>query len=1516
MRTASNTPAASENVAEEMDISTFSGLEVGNTPTSVVEMETRDILPDVRDGEKNTTSVEPNETSKKVRCRLCNSYFDNRKELIHHRLMVHLSGKGDYPWEENDAPWIKDGNVDHELKEFYNLYNPLIREYTEQKTLNAVYNYPLSPSFTLDDIMVFANKIYNLQQKAFRLNLVFGYILFNQELNEYRYFKPYQNSEIFDFPLYISKRKDLQNFERKLQEIDICSYVLKDRPNTKWRVVLVTNVTFFVYFLKHILGAPTCLPEYITMKKNAIISLHKNPKDSKLYKDNLCLFRCLEYHKLNSFRDAFETRVKKCFETWCEFMFEKEIYDVRYINVTSFQGVALEHIPLVEECFKVNIDIFELDQEANTHIVYKSPSIYDDQMYLNMYENHLSYITNMKRYANKYVCSLCQKHFTTCKKLHRHEKGCSNKTLHIFPGGFNEIKNTIFETLREIDIIIQEDDEYFPWFIVFDFEAILEKSSACKLTSKLELERIHKPISVSICSNVPDFEMPYFILNEDVETLLREMITYMDSISLKVFQLAQEKWSIVFEKLHRLLEFWKPIGKNQSRNNDVNETSERYALECQDFEPPSKRFLKKIQKKNVYEDFQKRLAEGDWKIDYNDHSTDSDGTESETESLNEYDLESEDIVNENNRIRNMMYNYVQKLLTNFTNYCMQTPVLGFNSSKYDINLVKNKLTKVLGMHEKKKSYAIKRNNSYTCIATSRFRFLDMSQFIAPGTSYAKFLKAYGVEEEKGFFPYEWFDSIEKLNYPKLPEIGDAWFSTLKQKSILDDGKHSIEENYLFLEEIWNRFSMKSFKDFLQWYNNLDVKPFVQGIINYCKLYWEKKIDIFKIAVSIPGIARLNLFNTSQKCGAIFPLFDFSTKDIYRSIQDNIVGGPSIIFTRYHKSGETFIRNNIDKPCGRIVGYDANALYLYCIGQPMPVGYFVIRRESNKFKAEKKTKYYNMYIWMNWLIETHGYKILHKLNNNREKRIGPFPVDGYDPFTKTVYQYNGCYYHGHCCHLNRSMNSNERLKRFNKTKDCEKYLVDSGYKVQSIWECEFLQLLSKNKSLQHLLNKSTPNFYKKCKGGATMNQILKSVKKDELFGIIECDIEVPSKWNDNDKPNTSLSPEDYFSEMAPLFCTTEVAFSEIGEHMQTHAKEIGLSENPRTLLIGGNRANKIMLATPLLKWYLEKGLVVTRIYTVIESAFMKCFSEFTKNISDARRKGDRDPTLSVISDTVKVEGNSAYGSLLLNKDKFTNISFVEGVDNASKKVNEPLFMKLTELDNTNNFFEIEMAKKKIIHNMPIQLGFFVLQYAKLRMLEFYYDFLDQFVDRTDFEFMEMDTDSAYFAISESSLSDVIKPHLKDKYFRTINENCTDNHNVDSVVWFPRKCCMKHATYDKRTPGLFKLEFDGDSMIGLCSKTYAIVKSDEGKEEVKFSSKGISKRSIQNPMETYKKVLDTRNGEGLNRGFLLKDNKIFSYNQTRNGITYFYCKRKVLEDGVHTSTLNITMTPRKKQKLEKD
>ena len=46
--------------------------------------------------------------------------------------------------------------------------------------------------------------------------------------------------------------------------------------------------------------------------------------------------------------------------------------------------------------------------------------------------------------------------------------------------------------------------------------------------------------------------------------------------------------------------------------------------------------------------------------------------------------------------------------------------------------------------------------------------------------------------------------------------------------------------------------------------------------------------------------------------------------------------------------------------------------------------------------------------------------------------------------------------------------------------------------------------------------------------------------------------------------------------------------------------------------------------------------------------------------------------------------------------------------------------------------------------PFQIGIAVYQLAKLRMLEFYYD-LDRYVDRRDFELIQMDTDSNCMAI---------------------------------------------------------------------------------------------------------------------------------------------------------------------------
>jgi hypothetical protein len=128
------------------------------------------------------------------------------------------------------------------------------------------------------------------------------------------------------------------------------------------------------------------------------------------------------------------------------------------------------------------------------------------------------------------------------------------------------------------------------------------------------------------------------------------------------------------------------------------------------------------------------------------------------------------------------------------------------------------------------------------------------------------------------------------------------------------------------------------------------------------------------------------------------------------------------------------------------------------------------------------------------------------------------------------------------------------------------------------------------------------------------------------------------------------------------------------------------------------------------------------------------------------------------------------------------------------INSPFFRKLNAID--DDTYEVQSSKKKIKMDLRLQVGFFVYQYAKLRMLQFYYDCLDKYIDKSDFEFCEMHTDSAYLAISaESHIDNIIKPEMQDEYLQ------------DKCDWFPHTDTVKHAKYDKRTPGLFKVEWEG-------------------------------------------------------------------------------------------------------------
>ena len=86
--------------------------------------------------------------------------------------------------------------------------------------------------------------------------------------------------------------------------------------------------------------------------------------------------------------------------------------------------------------------------------------------------------------------------------------------------------------------------------------------------------------------------------------------------------------------------------------------------------------------------------------------------------------------------------------------------------------------------------------------------------------------------------------------------------------------------------------------------------------------------------------------------------------------------------------------------------------------------------------------------------------------------------------------------------------------------------------------------------------------------------------------------------------------------------------------------------------------------------------------------------------------------------------------------------------------------MTELP--DGYYEVERTKSSINLNISTHVGVFILNYAKLRMLEFYYDCVDKYLSREDFLYCEMDIDSTYMAISGNSFEELIKPELREEF----------------------------------------------------------------------------------------------------------------------------------------------------------
>ena len=536
------------------------------------------------------------------------------------------------------------------------------------------------------------------------------------------------------------------------------------------------------------------------------------------------------------------------------------------------------------------------------------------------------------------------------------------------------------------------------------------------------------------------------------------------------------------------------------------------------------------------------------------------------------------------------------------------------------------------------------------------------------------------------------------------------------------------------------------------------------------------------------------------------------------------------------------------------------------------------------------------------------------------------VDGFCPEKNRVYEFNGCYWHGHDCnpeykgpHPTRKGKTYEQLLAA--TKERTRILKEElKLDVEEIWECEW-QIMKKTSAVKTFLKDAFPahpaSFFSK-KAPYTSKDIIDAIQNNGLFGFILCDISVPKHvpiptdrkdLYDFFGKNANLG--DYFSEMTPIFKNIDVSLEDVGEHMKTYATDNKLLSQPRRTLVGSYSAKIFLIITPLLLWYLSKGLVVDVVHQFVQYHPKTCFTSFASNVTEMRRLGDTDPKKKLVADTYKLIGNSAYGKCLENLASHTTVEYVDK-KGYQKLVREPLYKKSTPLDEEASILEVESLKSKVNWNLPLQIGLFVYQYAKLHMLRFYYDFIDLFISRADFQLIEMDTDSLYMALSQDDLLKVIRPdrleQFMTEYGKWMQPEACSYHLKEfvesrrgSIPWVAPPCCGKTRIWGMREPGLFKEEWRGDGMVALCSKTYFGWGVND-----KYSCKGLNKHINRAKLdrETFLRVLETEEIDGgVNKGFRVLGRDVVRYNQQKKALSYLYIKRRVGTDGISTSPLEI-------------
>ena len=627
-----------------------------------------------------------------------------------------------------------------------------------------------------------------------------------------------------------------------------------ERPNTKWVFEDHFNVDVKVVLDRQPLLGTGPLPDWL---RNLAHCNYMLALDT--YKDNLCLWRCIAVHR-GSRPDRSTTAARE---------FAKSFFNLTAIP-QNCRKTSLDELDEVEKHFNkkqifkdwLGIRVYEperlKDGEVVWHLRRTPPAKLTNILTIGVYEGHAFFIKDISKIAKVYVCVHCRSRSTQACNLQRHIQTCAQgKTVIECLAKKVELPQTAFEKA------------FYPKHSSLEQEAALRKIHIHHAACGHGGERWVESASVDGYNHEtkPVFQYHgchWHGCRKCFPHDRNRIVTHHDQTREDRFKATVERTQKLRAAGYHVIEAWScEVGKINIKLPQTQIQSYPHAI-LYDFEAYGDKNQRKqptgmLTIENTYVPIS--VSVGDTLDREPTHICERDPAVLVSKFMVELERRGKNIRDQVRAafIPEDMNMLTKKQCQKTEEWCNQVPVLGFNSGRYDLNLIREHFAERLADTTGKVRVA-KNGNKIMFILTENFRFLDIINYLGPGTSYEKWVKAYECETVKSWFPYEWFDTPEKLDFCGLPKYED-WYSKLKNGYVL------TKDEWEGCQRLFKEKGMCTFTDWLRYYNNLDVAPGLEALEKMRAFYTDKGIDILKDAVSIPGVSLHYLLRGCVERGA-------------------------------------------------------------------------------------------------------------------------------------------------------------------------------------------------------------------------------------------------------------------------------------------------------------------------------------------------------------------------------------------------------------------------------------------------------------------------------------------------------------------------------------------------------------------------------------------------------------------------------------------------------------------------